>query len=70
VLGTQIARAAAFPLWMTKETLWQTIDAPSFRHAIDMENRTQIMASLSGGVSEAFAAFQEGSRSREETAYE
>jgi enoyl-CoA hydratase len=63
-LGSQIASAGTFQLWMTKETMWQTIDAPSYRHAIDMENRTQIMASLSGGVKAAFAAFQNGGESR------
>jgi len=59
-LGSQIATAGAFALWMTKETMWQTLDAPSYRHAIDMENRTQIMASLGGEVKQAFAAFQNG----------
>jgi enoyl-CoA hydratase/carnithine racemase len=63
-LASEIANAGAFQLWMTKETMWQTLDAPSYRHAIDMENRTQIMASLSGEVKEAFAAFQNGAVER------
>jgi enoyl-CoA hydratase/carnithine racemase len=44
---------------MTKETMWQTIDAPSMRHAIDIENRTQIMCSATGDLHEATAAFAE-----------
>jgi enoyl-CoA hydratase/carnithine racemase len=45
--------------WMTKETMWQTLDAPSLRHALDLENRTQIMCAASGDVAEARAAFVE-----------
>lgn len=48
-----------FAVWMTKETMWQTIDAPSLRHALDMENRTQIMLTATGELTEAFAAFRE-----------
>jgi enoyl-CoA hydratase len=48
---------APFATWMTKETMWQTLDAPSLRHALDIENRTQIMCSSTGDVAEARAAF-------------
>ncbi len=50
---------APFGTWMTKETMWQTIDAPSLRHALDLENRTQIMCSATGEVAEATRAFRE-----------
>lgn len=50
---------APFGTWMTKETMWQTIDAPSLRHALDIENRTQIMCSGNGDIAEATAAFRE-----------
>lgn len=50
---------APFATWMTKETMWQTIDAPSLRHALDIENRTQIMCSSTGDIAEARAAFVE-----------
>ncbi len=46
-----------FGTWMTKETMWQTIDAPSLRQALDIENRTQIMCAATGDVAEARAAF-------------
>lgn len=50
---------APFGTWMTKETMWQTLDAPSLRHAIDIENRTQVMCSATGEVAEAMRAFGE-----------
>jgi hypothetical protein len=40
--------------------MWQTIDAPSFRHALDMENRTQVMCTQTGELADASAAFREG----------
>ena len=46
-----------FATWMTKETMWQTLDAPSLRHALDIENRTQIMLSATGDTAEARKAF-------------
>jgi len=50
---------APFATWMTKETMWQTVDSPSLRHALDIENRTQIMCSSTGDIAEARAAFVE-----------
>ena len=50
---------APFATWMTKETMWQTLDAPSLRHALDIENRTQIMCTTTGDTAEATAAFRE-----------
>ena len=52
-----IRENAPFGTWMTKETMWQTIDAPSLRHALDIENRTQIMCTATGDTAEARAAF-------------
>lgn len=58
-LGTARLIAANSPMavWMTKETLWQNVDAPSYRHALDTENRTQVMCTFSGEIAEAFRAF-------------
>jgi enoyl-CoA hydratase/carnithine racemase len=50
---------APFGTWMTKDTMWQTVDAPSLRHALNIENRTQIMCSANGDIAEARAAFTE-----------
>ena len=59
-----IAANGPLAVWMTKETMWQTIDAPSYRHALDMENRTQVMCTATGELTEAFAAFREGRPAR------
>jgi enoyl-CoA hydratase/carnithine racemase len=53
-----LSENGAFQLWMTKETMWNNLDAPSLRHAVDLENRTQIMCSMAGDVEEAFEAFR------------
>lgn len=57
VTARQIAANPPMGVWMTKETLWQNIDAPSYRHALDMENRTQVMCTFSGEIEAAFRAF-------------
>src|SRR5207245_2257756 len=56
----EIAGHSPLAVWMTKETMWQTIDSPSLRHALDMENRTQVMCTATGELTEAFCAFLEG----------
>lgn len=55
----QIAANGPLAVWMTKETMWQTVDAPSLRHALDIENRTQVMCTATGELTEAFTAFRE-----------
>jgi enoyl-CoA hydratase len=60
VTANQIADNGPLAVWMTKETMWQTVDSPSLRHALDIENRTQIMCYSNGELSQAFAAFREG----------
>jgi enoyl-CoA hydratase/carnithine racemase len=60
VTARQIVSNPPLAVWMTKETMWQTIDAPSMRHALDMENRTQIMCTQTGELTESFLAFREG----------
>ena len=44
----------------SKETMWQTVDSPSLRHALDIENRTQVMCSTTGELTKAFEAFRSG----------
>lgn len=56
----EIAENSPLAVWMTKETMWQTVDSPSLRHALDLENRTQIMCTATGELPRAFAAFREG----------
>ena len=59
VTARQIMANSPLAVWMTKETMWQTIDSPSLRHAMDMENRTQIMCTATGDMTEAALAFRE-----------
>ncbi|WP_051162275.1 enoyl-CoA hydratase/isomerase family protein [Nocardia brevicatena] len=56
----EIARHSPLAVWMTKETMWQTVDSPSLRHALDIENRTQVMCSATGELGASFAAFRDG----------
>ena len=39
--------------------MWENLDAVSFRAAIELENRSQILASLTDDYKEATAAFSE-----------
>jgi enoyl-CoA hydratase len=48
-----------FGVVMTKEVLWSNLDAPNIEAAIDLENRTQILAGTTGDIREAAAAFRE-----------
>jgi enoyl-CoA hydratase/carnithine racemase len=60
----EIAGNSPLAVWMTKETMWQTVDAPSLRHALDIENRTQVMCTATGDLASSFAAFAEDGTSR------
>ena len=59
VTARQIAENSPLAVWMTKETMWQTVDAPSLRHALDLENRTQVMCTATGELTTAFATFRD-----------
>lgn len=45
-----IAAASPLTAWMTKETLWQSLDAPSLRAALDLEARTQVMCAAASAT--------------------
>jgi enoyl-CoA hydratase len=56
----QLIRAnSPFGVWMTKEVMWSNLEAGSLQAAIDLENRTQLLASYTGDMREALAAFLE-----------
>lgn len=48
-----------FGTWMTKEVSWSNLEVASLHAAIDLENRTQILATLTSDMSEAVAAWRE-----------
>ena len=49
-----------YGVWMTKKGLRANLDAPSLRHAMELENRTQVLGYFSGNMEEAMQAFVEG----------
>ena len=56
-IGRGICANSPFGVAMTKQVLWQNIDAPSLEAAIALENRTQILASMTEDAGEAVGAF-------------
>ncbi len=61
--ATELARLLAenneYGLWLTKRGLWANIDAPSIRHAVELENRQQVLGTFTGNMAEATEAFRE-----------
>lgn len=55
----QIARQNEYGLWLTKRGLWANVDAPSIRHAVELENRQQVLGTFTGNMTEAMRAFGE-----------
>ena len=54
-----IAANSPFGVWMTKEVMWSNLETASLQTGIDLENRTQILASMTGDMNEALVAFLE-----------
>jgi enoyl-CoA hydratase/carnithine racemase len=54
-----IAANNEFGVWQTKTGLNAALDAPSLRHAKEIENRTQILATMTPNVREAAIAHME-----------
>ncbi|MGA4790704.1 enoyl-CoA hydratase/isomerase family protein [Nocardia sp. AB354] len=52
-----IAGNSPFGVWMTKEVMWSNLETPSLRAAIDLENRTQILAATTRDHREAVRSF-------------
>jgi enoyl-CoA hydratase len=46
-------------VWMTKEVMWSQLEVGSLQAGIDLENRTQIMTSMTDDMREAVQAFLE-----------
>ena len=42
-LAALVTRNSEYGVWMSKKGLWLGMDAPSLRHAIELENRTQVL---------------------------
>jgi enoyl-CoA hydratase len=52
-----VMQNSPYGIWMTKETMWASLEVPGLEAAIAMENRTQVMSSATGDFVEAVDAF-------------
>lgn len=59
----EIARAISandpFGVWMTKRGVWANVETGSLQAAMELDNRTQILARTTGSLSKAARAFRE-----------
>ncbi len=58
-LAASVIANSEFGVYMTKLGLWANLDAPSLRHAMELENRTQVLGTFTGNMAEASRAFVE-----------
>ncbi len=58
-LAEQVGANTEYGVWMTKRGLWANLDAPSIRHALELENRTQVLGTFTGNMTEAMSVFRE-----------
>src|SRR6478752_7778178 len=58
-LAAGITANSEFGVIMTKLGMWTNFDAPSLRAAIELENRTQVLGTFTGNMTEAGMAFRE-----------
>lgn len=54
-----IIHNSPFGVRMTKEVMWSQLEVGSLQAGIDLENRTQVLSSFTGDLTEAMAAFSE-----------
>ncbi|MEL7158865.1 MAG: enoyl-CoA hydratase-related protein [Actinomycetota bacterium] len=59
-VARQIAANSPMGVWMTKEVMWSNLEVGSLQAGIDLENRTQILASLTEDSAAAMAGFLHG----------
>ena len=57
-----IRENAEYGVWMTKKGLRAALDAPSLRHAMEMENRTQVLGYFTGAMTAMRDAFASGGK--------
>jgi enoyl-CoA hydratase len=58
-LAGEVIANSEFGVYMTKLGFWANLDAPSLRHAMELENRTQVLGTFTGNLTEAGKAFVE-----------
>lgn len=55
-IASLIAANSAFGVWMTKRGMWANVETSSLQAAIELENRTQILARTTGDMQAAVSA--------------
>jgi enoyl-CoA hydratase len=58
-LAERITANSPFGVWMTKQVLERNVDAPGLEAAVELENRTQALATRTEDMTEALTAFRE-----------
>lgn len=58
-LASEVIANSEYGVLMTKLGFWANLDAPSLRHAMELENRTQVLGTFTGNMTEAAEAFRE-----------
>src|SRR5665213_1476471 len=61
-MATHMVSLSPLGLTLTKDTLWGSLEVGSLQTAVDLENRTQLLAGFTGNLNEAAAAFKEKRR--------
>lgn len=61
-MAAGILENSPYAIRHTKQVMWSNLDAPSLEAAIELENRTQVLALTSADFAEALAAFREKRR--------
>lgn len=56
-VADEMAANSPFGVWMTKEVMWSALEIPSQQAAIDLENRTQLLALQTDDAAEQRRAF-------------
>ncbi len=59
-VAAEMCGFSAYGLAMTKETVWANLEVASLTAAIELEDRTQLMAGYTDNLPEAIRAFSEG----------
>lgn len=57
--ASEILANSPFSIAQTKRVMWQSVDAPSLDAALELENRTQILTTMTEDYREATLAFSE-----------
>lgn len=58
-LAAELAAHSPMGLWMTKEVMWSQLEVGSLQAGLDLENRSQVVTTLTADHAEAVRAFRD-----------